>query len=151
MTALARDVGQLLWVGFYGTGAPPELLREIADGDVGAVVVFKRNLAIAVAGTGQIARAGGGAAVSGGAAVAQEVADVDALIDLHRTIHAAAPADAPVLITIDQQGGTVQRVRAPATQWPPMLAHDGFASPSDEQLAGEVGAAMGRELAALGV
>lgn len=151
MTALALDVGQLLWVGFYGTSAPEELLRAIAAGDVGAVVTFKRNLAIAVAGTGQVAHTGGGAAASGGAAVAQEVTDLAALIDLHRTIHAAAPADAPVLVTIDQEGGSVQRVRAPATQWPPMLAHDGFASPGDEQLAGEVGAAMGRELAALGV
>jgi beta-N-acetylhexosaminidase len=150
VSGLARDVGQLMWVGFYGTEAPPALVKEIAAGDTGAVVVFKRNLAIEVAGTAQIAR-GGGAAMSGGAAMAQEVVDVDALIEMHRALHAAAPADAPLLVTIDQEGGTVQRVRAPATQWPPMLAHDGFGAPADATLANEVGAALGRELAALGV
>jgi beta-N-acetylhexosaminidase len=139
-TQLARDVGQLLWIGFDGTGAPPELVRAIRGGAVGAVVLFKRNLVLGVAGGGP-----------GGGAVAQEVADVDALIELDRTLHAAAPADAPVLIAIDQEGGTVQRVRAPATQWPPMLAHDGFAAPADVALAAEVGRALGTELAALGV
>jgi beta-N-acetylhexosaminidase len=83
--------------------------------------------------------------------MAQEVVDLDALIELHRVLHAAAPADAPLLTTMDQEGGTVQRVRAPATQWPPMLAHDGFAAPADVELAADVGAALGRELAALGV
>jgi beta-N-acetylhexosaminidase len=148
--ALARDVGQLMWLGFYGTAAPPELRRAIGAGDVGAIVVFKRNLVIAVAGHGG-GIAGGGAATSGGAAIAQEVVDLDALIELHRVLHAAAPADAPILTTIDQEGGTVARVRAPATQWPPMLAHDGFAEPADVELAAAVGAALGRELAALGV
>jgi beta-N-acetylhexosaminidase len=149
VSGLARDVGQLLWVGFYGTEAPPPLVKEIAAGDTGAVVVFKRNLAVAVAGTAPIA--GGGAAMSGGVAIAQEVVDVDALIELNRALHAAAPADSPLLVTIDQEGGTVQRVRAPATQWPPMLALDGFGAPADAALAEEVGAALGAELAALGV
>jgi beta-N-acetylhexosaminidase len=150
---LSRDVGQLLWVGFQGAVAPPELVRAIGAGDVGAVVVFKRNLSIAVAGSGGVGvpGAGGGAALSGGAAVAQEVVDLDALVELHRALHAAAPADVPVLVTMDQEGGAVQRVRAPATQWPPMLAHDGFAPPADEELAEAVGGAIGRELAALGV
>jgi beta-N-acetylhexosaminidase len=140
MTQLARDVGQLLWIGFHGTTAPAELVRAIRAGDVGAVVLFKRNLVIDVAGD-----------APGTGAVAQEVVDVDALIELDRVLHAAAPHDQPVLIAIDQEGGSVQRVRAPATQWPPMLAHDGFAPPADVALAGEVGRALGAELAALGV
>jgi beta-N-acetylhexosaminidase len=44
----------------------------------------------------------------------------------------------------------VQRVRAPATQWPPRLAFDGVAPPADETLAEEVGHALGAELASLG-
>lgn len=150
MGSAARDIGQLLWIGFEGTTAPRDLVAAIGDGDVGAVILFRRNLAIEVAGAGAIL-GGGGAATSGGAALAQEVVDVDALAELCRTVHAAAPSDAPILTTIDQEGGTVQRVRAPATQWPPMLAHDGFAAPADVELAEAVGAAIGRELAILGI
>jgi len=45
----------------------------------------------------------------------------------------------------------VQRVRAPATMWPPMMAHDGLAAPLDVQTAEHVGRAIGDELRALGL
>jgi beta-N-acetylhexosaminidase len=54
------------------------------------------------------------------------------------------------LIAVDQEGGLVQRVRAPATQWPPMRSHDGFSPPDDEDLAARVGRALGDELRAVG-
>jgi beta-N-acetylhexosaminidase len=133
---LEADVGQTLWVGFHGTTAPPALTSAIAAGAVGVVVIFKRNLVIEV--------------VQGGAAVPQEVVDVAALADLNRALHAAAPPGVPLLIAVDQEGGSVQRVRAPGTQWPPMFALDGHAAPDDERLAREVGRALGAELAALG-
>jgi beta-N-acetylhexosaminidase len=41
-------------------------------------------------------------------------------------------------------------VRAPATMWPPMMAHDKFPSGEDERVAEQVGRAMGEELRALG-
>ncbi len=132
--ALVDDVGQVLWVGFYGTSVPDRLRAQIAGAEVGVVVVFKRNLVVQM--------------VPG--PVPQEVVDVAALVELHRELHAAAPSGAPVLIAVDQEGGVVQRVRAPATQWPPMLCLDGHATPDDEALAGAVGLALGRELAALG-
>ena len=44
----------------------------------------------------------------------------------------------------------MQRVRAPATQWPPMMAHDGLPAPDDERTAEQVGRALGDELRALG-
>jgi len=81
---------------------------------------------------------------------AGEVCDLDHLIDLDRALHDAAPADAPLLVAVDQEGGTVQRVRAPATHWPPMLSHAGHPAPEDEELAEAVGLAIGEELAALG-
>ncbi len=120
---VARDVGQLLWVGFHGTELPAGLRRQIADGEVGAVVLFKRNLAAAGDGTDLVAVAG-----------------------LVESLHAARH---DLLVAVDQEGGRVQRVRAPATVWPPMLRFDG----TGEQglaLARRVGAAMGAELAALG-
>jgi beta-N-acetylhexosaminidase len=134
---LEQDVGQVLWVGFHGTTVPDRLRAQIAAAEVGVVVLFKRNLVV------NVAQAAAGT-------VPQEVVDVAALVELNRALHAAAPAGAPVLIAVDQEGGVVQRVRAPATQWPPMLCLDGHPVPDDEALARAVGTALGRELAALG-
>ncbi len=133
-SSLVDDVGRVLWHGFPGPEVTPELHAQIARGQIGAAIVFKRNLRVeAVAGP-----------------VPQEVTDTAALIELNRALHAAAPADLPLLIAVDQEGGVVQRVRAPATQWPPMLAHDNHPPDADRALAKDVGAALGRELAALG-
>src|SRR5882724_4266649 len=41
---LARACGQLLSVGFDGTTAPDQLLRWIADGEVGSVMLFRPNI-----------------------------------------------------------------------------------------------------------
>ena len=129
------DVGQLLWVGFGSSIVPASLRARLDAGEVGATILFKRNLTFAVAG--------------GGPAIAQEVCDLDALVALNRQLHRAAPDGTPALIAIDHEGGLVQRVRAPATQWPPMMAHAGLGA-SDEQVAELVGRAIGDELRALG-
>jgi hypothetical protein len=71
---------------------------------VGATILFKRNLEFTV-------EPGG---------LPQEVCDLDALVALNRELHRAAPDGTPALIAVDQEGGLVQRVRAPATHWPPM-------------------------------
>ncbi|HTJ42143.1 MAG TPA: beta-N-acetylhexosaminidase [Kofleriaceae bacterium] len=134
MTALEDDVGQLLWIGFEGSVVTPELAARLGRGEAGAVVLFKRNLRTQVVGSGSAT------------AVAQEVTDVDALVELNRALHAARE---DLLICVDQEGGTVQRVRAPATQWPPMLAFDQIGA-DDEAFAEEVGHALGAELAAMG-
>lgn len=128
MGEIERDIGQLLWVGFHGTAAPSSLRDAIARGEVGAVVVFARNLA-----------------------VTDECLDVDATVDLTESIHGAAAAGAPPpLIAVDQEGGRVQRVRAPATRWPAMLSFDRLDPAEARALAGAVGEALGAELAVLG-
>jgi beta-N-acetylhexosaminidase len=119
------DVGQLLWVGFFGTRAPAAIIERIEAGRVGATILFKRNLEIT-----------------------SEVIDLDALVALNHQLHLSAPDGTPALIAVDQEGGLVQRVRAPATVWPPMRAHDALADA--EEFAERVGLAMGRELRALG-
>ena len=129
------DVGQLLWVGFPSTTLPPALAARLDAGQVGATILFKRNLSIEIA---------------PGSELPQEVIDLDALAALNASLHRAAPDGTPALIAVDQEGGLVQRVRAPATQWPPMRSHDGLAAPDDETLAERVGRAMGDELRALG-
>ena len=133
MRDVRDDVGQLLWIGFAGPVATPELLRTLERGEAGATILFKRNLVMtAVAGP-----------------VPQEVCDLDALVALNQQLHRAAPDGTPALVAVDQEGGVVQRVSAPATQWPPMMAHAGLAAPADEALAEQVGRALGDELRAL--
>jgi beta-N-acetylhexosaminidase len=130
-----EDVGQLLWVGFQGTVAPSTLRARIEAGTVGATILFKRNLVIARSDGGQ---------------VPVETTDLDALVALNRDLHRSAPDGTPALVAVDQEGGLVQRVRAPATMWPSMMAHDGLPAGEDERVAEQVGRAMGDELRALG-
>jgi beta-N-acetylhexosaminidase len=111
--------GQLLCVGFEGTSAPPELLGRIARSEVGTVILFRPNVVDPV----QL-----------GALVAQ--------------LRGAAPADLPLVVAADQEGGLVQRVRAPATEWPPMMAVAAAGRPGLSQA---VGRALGEELALLGI
>ncbi len=96
------DVGQLLWVGFAGPALPGPLRARLDAGAAGATVLFKRNLVIDK--------------VAGGGALPQEVIDLEALVALTRDLHRAAPDGTPALIAVDQEGGLVQRVRAPATR-----------------------------------
>jgi beta-N-acetylhexosaminidase len=111
--------GELIIYGFEGTRAPAPLLERLAGGRAAGVVLFARNL-----GT---------------------LDEIDALT---RALHAAAPAGGPpIVLALDQEGGRVQRVRAPLTVWPPM-AHAG--ERDDEKLSEAVGRALGAEVAALG-
>ncbi|HEX3757437.1 MAG TPA: beta-N-acetylhexosaminidase [Kofleriaceae bacterium] len=127
---LRDDIGQLLWIGYSGP-VSDALRRRLERGEAGATILFKRNLPIA--------------------AGPPERCDLDALVELTGDLHRRAPDGTPALIAIDQEGGAVQRVRAPATRWPAMAALDRFAAPEDTALAEAVGRAIGDELAALGI
>jgi len=134
MKDLLRDVGQLLWIGFEGTALDADLERRLAAGQAGAVILFRRNVPER---PGQ----GGGPAEL----------DVGALVSLNQSLHAAgASAGERLLIAVDQEGGRVQRIGAPATRWPPMQRLAGLADEPAESLARRIGETMGRELAALG-
>jgi beta-N-acetylhexosaminidase len=109
--------GQLLFTGFEGTQLPPDLAELIAGGRIGGVVLFSRN-----------------------------VRDPEQLQRLADALHEPAPAGLPLCVAIDQEGGRVQRLREPWTEWPPMRrvgAHDR----SEETRA--LGRALARELADL--
>jgi beta-N-acetylhexosaminidase len=109
--------GQLLFAGFEGTEPPPDLLGLVAQGRVGGVVLFSRN----VSGPEQLRRL------------------VDAL-------HERAPAEHPLSVAVDQEGGRVQRLRQPWTEWPPMRSL-GERDRIDDTRA--LGRALARELADL--
>ena len=90
MTSLWQP-GQLLFAGFKGTEVPRELAELLAEGRIGGVILFARN-----------------------------IVDAEQVRALTAALHAAAPPEAPVLLAIDQEGGRVQRLRKPWTEWPPM-------------------------------
>jgi beta-N-acetylhexosaminidase len=118
MTSLWQP-GQLLFAGFEGTEVPRELAALLAQGRIGGVILFGRNIVDA----GQVA-------------------------GLTAALHAAAPADVPVLLAIDQEGGRVQRLRAPWTEWPPMRW---LGERDEESTTTAVAGAIARELADLGI
>jgi beta-N-acetylhexosaminidase len=113
--------GQLLFVGFQGTTVPGSLARWIAAGKVGGVILFKRNF---------------------------EEGEPGQARRLCAALHACAPADAPLLIAIDQEGGRVQRLRAPWTSWPPMRQ---VGAVNDLEGTAALGRALAVELRALGI
>ncbi len=109
--------GQLLFAGFEGTRLPRDLADLIAAGRLGGVVLFARNL--------------------------QGPEQARALVD---ALHASAPPDTPLTVAIDQEGGRVQRLRAPWTEWPPMRRLGERDSLEDVR---QLARALGRELADL--
>ncbi len=82
-------VGSLLFVGFDGVSPTPRLKSLIQKERIGGVILFRRN----IESPKQVAR-------------------------LTETLRTWAGPDG-LLIGIDQEGGRVQRLPAPFTQWPP--------------------------------
>jgi beta-N-acetylhexosaminidase len=67
---------------------------------------------------------------------------------LVRSLRQASPSAAALVISVDQEGGRVQRLKAPVTVWPDMAS---VAGAGDVQRTRAVGRALGSELAALGI
>jgi beta-N-acetylhexosaminidase len=111
----------LFIVGFHGTAPPPPLLQRIREGRAGGVILFGRNF---------------------GSPLAEHLL---AAADLCEQLQAAAPPGPPLIVSADQEGGRVQRLRAPFTVWPPMGRLGG------PQAAEAAGRALGAELALVGI
>ena len=106
-------------MGFDGLTAPSGLLDRIARSEVGGVMLFRPNI--------------------------ESPAQVAALV---QALRHASPRSAPLVVSVDQEGGLVQRLRAPLTVWPDMGS---VAAAGDVQRTRAVGRALGGELAALGI
>ena len=118
MKSLHRHVGQLLVVGFGGCAVPPELRSLAREWDLGGVILFGRN-------------------VEAPEQVAELAFETQALAH-----------DVPLWVSVDQEGGRVARLRAPFTEWPPMV---GLGRRGDAGLAERFAAALADELSAVGV
>ncbi len=104
--------------GFRGHAIPAELRSLAREFDLGGVVLFARN----VAEPAQVAE------------LAREAQELS--------------ATAPVWVAIDQEGGRVQRVKAPLTVWP---APATLGRADDVELTRRFARALTRELRAMGI
>jgi beta-N-acetylhexosaminidase len=111
-------VGQMIVGGFAGTTLPPTFARELGAKRRGGCILFKRNLP-----------------------------GIFDTADLCASILEASPRDLPPFIGVDQEGGRVVRLPAPALALPPMRE---LASFDDLGLAMDAAKAVGIELGALG-
>ena len=114
---LEEKIGQMLFVGFHGTTAPPHILEWLKEGKIGGVILFARNI--------------------------QTPEQVEALT---KSLHTAAKH--PILIAIDQEGGTVARLRAGYTESPGAMA---LGAADDPILTERVSGVLATELRALGI
>lgn len=113
-----RRAGQRLVVGLAGASLSDAERDFIHEVQPGGFVLFKRN----VEEPGQVR-------------------------ELNRELRSLLDASVPPIRCVDQEGGRVQRVREPATLWPPMR----FVGNVDRAaFTEEVGRALGREVRALG-
>ncbi|NDJ61778.1 MAG: beta-N-acetylhexosaminidase [Chloroflexi bacterium] len=114
---LAAKIGGRLLAGFDGLTPPDYILEWLAQGRIGGVILFARNV--------------------------ETPAQVAALT---RACHDAAPA--PILIGIDQEGGTVARLRHGFTESPGALA---LGAAGSEALAEAMTRVLATEMRAVGI
>lgn len=111
--------GQVLVATYGGLEPPVDLVRDLG---LGGVIVMGDN-------------------VPQGSDTGAALASVTA------RLQAAHDREFPLIVSVDQEGGPVARVGAPATEFPPGMAHG---AADDAGLSRQAAAARGRELAALG-
>ena len=116
--ALPVLCGQLIVGGFAGPTLEARFRKALADGHRGGAILFKRN-----------------------------VPDIEGTARLCADIAGASPTDLPPFIGVDQEGGRVRRLPAPALALPPMRALGVLGDLALVQRAAE---AVAVELAALG-
>lgn len=118
-SSLRADVGQLLVAGFDGPTLPASVADALSGGRLGGVILFARNLE-----------------------------DAEQTAALNEAVYAATSDQPLPFVSIDQEGGRVQRLKEPPfARWPPMAA---VGARRDTDLTAKVGEAMGDELAAVG-
>jgi beta-N-acetylhexosaminidase len=116
--ALRHGIGRLLIAGFEGHQVPIELKAIAREFGLGGVILFGRNI--------------------------EEPAQVAELA----YEAARLTPEAPLWVSVDQEGGRVARLKAPFTAWPPMAT---LGRSGDLGLAGRFARALAAELSAVGI
>jgi len=111
-----RRAAQRLILGFEGTSVPADIKRFCRQAPPAGFILFARNI--------------------------EEPAQVH---ELNRELHSLLPDSLPPLLSVDQEGGRVMRIRE--TAWPPMRW---LGNANDLALTERVAAGIGGELAAMG-
>lgn len=117
-SALEREIGKLLVGGFEGSSVDPEFARLAQRARVGGAILFRRNLG-----------------------------SLPQVRDLTDDLHGLGPED-PLSVSIDQEGGRVQRLRQPFPELPPMRTIGTTRRKSLAHLAGRV---LGLALRTMGI
>ena len=118
MRELRRHVGQLAIAGFTGPSIPADLRAVAREFDLGGIILFARN-------------------VEAPEQVAELARDAESLA-----------GELPLWVSVDQEGGRVARLRAPFTEWPPMIT---LGRSGDTALAARFARALAAELKAVGI
>lgn len=113
---IRRAAGHLITCGFAGKTLSSELKEILREVEPVGVILFARNIESA-----------------------------EAVAELNKELKEFRKKD-PLLISVDQEGGRVARIKQPATVWPPMRR---LGEIGDLQLCEQVGAALARELRAM--
>ncbi|MCB9533088.1 MAG: beta-N-acetylhexosaminidase [Myxococcales bacterium] len=116
-TPLREAAGRMLVAGFDGPALPAHVAAALTERRLGGVILFRRN-----------------------------VEEPTQVADLNEQVFGAARGFIP-LVSVDQEGGRVQRIRSPATVLPPMAT---VGRTGDVELAVRLGQLIGDELDALG-
>jgi beta-N-acetylhexosaminidase len=115
---LARNAGQMLLAGFDGTSLPRSVETALSRSELGGVILFARN-----------------------------IVEPRQVAELNLSAQSAAEGHPLPFISVDQEGGRVQRLKEPLTRVPPMFD---VGRAGDARLATRVGSVLGEELEALG-
>src|SRR5262245_18881541 len=113
-----REIGQLLIGSLPGTTITPEIRSLAKEFSLGGVIFFARNIE-----------------------APEQVAE------LSRDVQGLA-AGLPLWVSVDQEGGRVDRHKEPFTRWPPMAT---LGRSGSVDLAARFGAALAAELKAVGI
>ena len=116
--AVRRQIGQLIVAGFDGPTIPVELAAIAREFDLGGVILFARNIEAPL----QVAE------------LAYEAKRLG--------------RELPLWVSVDQEGGRVQRLRAPCTEWPALAT---IGRCGDPELAARFAVALAQELRAIGI
>ena len=122
LETLKEHTGQMLVAGFEGTALNAPIRDLIANRRVGGVILFERNFETPE----QLTRL---------------IADMQALA-------LATPPNAPLFISVDQEGGRVSRLGPPFTRFPHPCC---LGKAKSESLARRFAVALGNELRAVGI